>query len=193
LWQRKTRFIIKSIRKKLHGLDLAPNSIVEAKKLENINLSFDVHDMREIYKTSKFDVVFNLFTSFGYFDDDTDNIRVLNSVNSMLNEKGILVVDFLNARKVIKTLVKNEQKTIDNTLFNIERSYNGSHIIKNINFEDKKQVFNFTERVQAIHYEDFISMFQQTGFKINSTFGDYNLKEYDPENSNRLILIAEKI
>jgi SAM-dependent methyltransferase len=175
------------------GLDIAPNSIDEAKKLENQNLSFDVHDMREVYKSSKFDVIFNLFTSFGYFDDDSDNIRVLNAVNSMLTEKGILVIDFLNARKVIKTLVKKEQKTIDDTCFYLERSYTGSHIIKTINFEDKEQVFNFTERVQAIHYEDFIAMFQQTGFKLIKSFGDYHLNEFNPENSNRLILIAQKI
>ena len=50
------------------GADLSENSIAEASKNSNSSLQFQVHDMREKFD-DQFDAIFNLFTSFGYFDD----------------------------------------------------------------------------------------------------------------------------
>ena len=58
------------------GADLSKNSIDFAKRFENSSLRFKVHDMRN--KISKqYDAIFNLFTSFGYFDEESVNIEVL--------------------------------------------------------------------------------------------------------------------
>ena len=45
------------------GIDLAENSILEAKENEAKNLKFFVHDMRNPYKNNYFDLSLNLFTS----------------------------------------------------------------------------------------------------------------------------------
>ena len=42
--------------------------------------------------------VFNLFTSFGYFDDDEDDRKVFSSVKNVLQNDGIFVLDFLNEK-----------------------------------------------------------------------------------------------
>ena len=89
------------------GVDLSGESIAHAKQFENDSLHFDVHDMRAIYKENTFDYVFNLFTSFGYFKDDNENQKAVSSMEKMLNEKGVLVIDFLNATKTINNLVQN--------------------------------------------------------------------------------------
>lgn len=175
------------------GLDLSENSIKEAKKFESENLKFDTHDMREVYKENYFDCVFNLFTSFGYFDSNKDNIKVLTSIHQMLKKNGTLVIDFMNAEKVINNLVKQEVKTIDDIDFNISRKFDGEHIFKNIRFNDKNEQFDFTERVQALRKNDFEEMLTATGFKINYTFGDFLLNEFNIEKSSRLIIIASKL
>ena len=59
------------------GIDLSSNSIEEAKQFENETLHFDVCDMRNSFTKNTFDVVFNLFTSFGYFDNKSDNEKVI--------------------------------------------------------------------------------------------------------------------
>ena len=68
------------------GLDLSKKSINEAKKYQiKDQLCFDVHDMRLPYaKEQTFDAIFNLFTSFGYFDDPNDNKRVFDSIHLQL-------------------------------------------------------------------------------------------------------------
>ena len=61
------------------GIDLSENSIVSAKKMENSNLQFAVHDMREVFE-NHFDIATNLFTSFGYFEDTEDEQKAINAM-----------------------------------------------------------------------------------------------------------------
>ena len=72
--------IINQLGYNVTGIDLSKNSIEEAKKKENEKLNFAVHDMREAFKSSSFDYVFNLFTSFGYFNDHKISKTIENSV-----------------------------------------------------------------------------------------------------------------
>lgn len=174
------------------GLDLSENSIQSAKAFENDTLCFDVHDMRKVYKTAYFDVIFNLFTSFGYFDSNKDNLNMLSAVNKMLRPDGRLIIDFMNASRVIENLVEEETKVLDGITFNIRRSYDGTHIFKNIQFEDDGQHFDFTERVQALHYQDFQDLLDQKGFNITAVFGSFDLAPFDEKQSDRLIIIAQK-
>ena len=60
------------------GVDLSANSIAKAKENEKENLQFAVHDMREIFKKNYFDIATNLFTSFGYFDNNEDEQEAIN-------------------------------------------------------------------------------------------------------------------
>jgi len=175
------------------GADLSANSIAEANQSSNENLSFIVHDMREAIEETKFQAVFNLFTSFGYFDDQSDNEKVLNSIHSMLSKDGVLVIDFMNATKIIVELVTEEEKTVDGIKFNLKRNHDGNHIFKHINFEDDSKKFSYTERVQALQLSDFSKLLSKTGFDLIRTFGDFQLNSFDAETSSRLILIAKKV
>lgn len=174
------------------GVDLSENSINNAKHHENKTLRFGVHDMREPLNENGFDAVFNLFTSFGYFDEIEDNHRVIQSVYNMLNEKGLFIIDFMNSAKVIKNLVPSEIKIEDDIEFHITRKYTGQHIIKEIKFEDKNQHFEFNEKVQALKFQDFQELLIENKFEIIRTFGDFNLNEFEENSSDRLIIIARK-
>ena len=58
-----------------------------------------------VYFSTQFEVVLNLFTSFGYFDDDTDNFKVIQTIKSSLKQNGIGVIDFMNSPVVIENLI----------------------------------------------------------------------------------------
>ena len=174
------------------GVDLSKNSIELAKKHENETLKFDVHDMRDQLSINHFDAVFNLFTSFGYFDDYSDNEKVIRSIHQMLKAEGLLVLDFMNSEKAISSLVFNEIKNEDGIEFSINRNYDGKHIYKNIQFSDAGKSFQYTERVQALKLIDFENILISHNFQIIHTFGDFNLNPFDEKTSDRLILIATK-
>ncbi len=175
------------------GVDLSSNSIMEASKHSNEHLKFRVHDMRLPIANIQCQAVFNLFTSFGYFDSMKDNEQVLNSIHEILIDDGVLVIDFLNATKTINELVETEEKKLEGITFNIKRLFDGTHIFKHIDFQSENIDYSYTERVQALSLEDFQLLFQKSGFELFRTFGDFNLEDYNAEKSNRLIMLARKV
>lgn len=170
------------------GVDLSKNSIAHAKQLENDTLTFDVHDMRKVYP-KKFDAIFNLFTSFGYFDDENDNIKTLTSIKESLNDTGFGVIDFMNVDYIIENIVTEEIKTVEHIDFHIQRYVKDNFIHKEIRFTDEGEDYSFTEKVQAITLKDFESYFEQSNITLLDVFGDYKLNKFYNTTSNRLILI----
>jgi SAM-dependent methyltransferase len=171
------------------GADLSENSIAEAKEFENATLHFCVHDMREPFAGRQFDAIFNLFTSFGYFENDADNVKTLLAIRDSLSGYGFGVIDFMNAEHVIKNLVPQETKTVDGINFHIKRFHVDGHIYKEIDFEDDGCKFHFTEKVQALTLADFEKMMEDSGINLLDVFGDYKLHKYIPSASERLIMI----
>ena len=176
----------------VEGFDLSENSIDYAKQSETDSLKFYVNDIRNPLKTNNYHFAFNLFTSFGYFDNYQDNQKAINAIAESLKNKGVLVMDFMNCNKVINNLRFKEVKTVNNINFNIVRSYNNGHIIKDIEFKDKNSTFKYQENVKAISLAEFKNYFSTANLNIESIFGDYELNDFDIENSDRLIIIARK-
>jgi len=174
------------------GVDLSKQNIKTAKISENERLKFDVHDMRLPYSDEKFDFVFNLFTSFGYFPTIEENEKVLRSSYQNLRPKGKILIDFLNANQVMKGLVKEEIQEIDGIHFKISREIEDGIIKKNIDISDGQKELRYVERVLALTRQDFAGMLSRCGFQILDTFGNYSLETFDADNSQRLILIARK-
>ena len=172
------------------GLDLSPQSIHHAKQFENDRLKFFVHDMRQVWENKKFDYVFNLFTSFGYFKTDAEHAQAIQSMAGNLKPDGKLLLDFLNTDKVIKNIIPEETKTIDGITFHISRNVTDGFILKRITFEDKGKTFVFVERVKAIQLLDFMSFFKNAGLYTEQIFGDYNLNPYVAEHSDRMIFLV---
>jgi SAM-dependent methyltransferase len=170
------------------GVDLSENSISIAKESSNETLQFKTHDMREPMNET-YDAVFNLFTSFGYFDTHEDNIKTLKAIKESINEYGFGVIDFFNADFIIENLVAEETKEIDGITFNIKRSVENKKIIKEIRFEDKGESFFFTEKVSAFTLADFEAMMEEAGIYLLEIFGDYKLRKFYKSQSERLILL----
>lgn len=172
------------------GGDLAENSIKIAKEYENDTLHFKVHDMRKPFN-NKYDAVFNLFTSFGYFEDDNEDILILKNIKNGLKHDGYFVFDFLNANFVKNNLVKKEVKVVDKIAFNITREISNGFIFKNITFFADGKNHSFTEKVKYLDLKKMETYFTKVGFKIINTFGDYSLNTFNTETSNRLIIVAK--
>jgi SAM-dependent methyltransferase len=170
------------------GVDLSPNSIDYAKQFENDSLKFEVHNMCEPYD-GEFDAVFNLFTSFGYFDDEADNLNTIKAIHKNLNEYGFGVIDFMNTEFVIEHLVPEEVKTVEGIDFNLKRRVENGFIMKDINFTADGETYNFQERVRAFSLADFESLFEQAGVYLLDIFGDYKLNKFRSKTSERLIMI----
>lgn len=173
------------------GLDMSKSSILEASLNINTKLRFMVGDMRFIPFEGQFDYVLNLFTSFGYFEDNSDHIRTLESIKQALKPGGYFILDFFNATKLAKILVEQESKNIQGIQFQITRNLVDHKIRKQIEFEYDGADYYFEESVEAFTLDDFKSLFKEVGLSIITTFGDYELNPYSEEDSERIIIVAQ--
>ncbi len=176
----------------VHGFDLSNESIAHNKQFESSTLSFSVHDMRDEFPEKNFDIVFNLFSSFGYFDNHEDNVSVIRANAGALQPGGMLVIDYMNSEKVSRQLVAEDVKECKGIRFIQKRRIDSGKIVKDISFSCDKKNYSFEEHLQLYTLHDFEKMFAMNQLSLTNTFGDYQLHVFDEQNSDRLILVAKK-
>jgi len=174
------------------GVDLSPQSIESANSMAESGLSFKTGDMRELPFNSEFDLIVNLFTSFGYFQQEGENIKVIESIAKTLRPKGRLVLDYLNVEKVEETLPSEQKVKRGDITFHVRKEIHNGFIVKTIQFEDGNKRYEFKEHVKLLRVSDFKKIFIDCGFEVSSVFGDYELNLFDEKTSDRLIFIVQK-
>lgn len=190
--QGRHAIFVNSLGYRTTGVDLSARSIEQASKVATDTLDFFQHDMRYPIENRKFDLVLNLFTSFGYFGNKSDNIDVLKSVFTYLRPHGLLVIDFMNAKKEINQLVNDFSKIVDGIEFKISKQIEDDNIVKDIEFEANGEQFHYQEKVQLLTIEDFEDFLTAANFEIKALYGNYQLDAFT-EDADRLIILAKKI
>ncbi|MBK8685345.1 MAG: class I SAM-dependent methyltransferase [Bacteroidetes bacterium] len=176
------------------GADLSLASIEAASKEGNDMLEFVVHDMRNLFRINYFDIICNLFTSFGYFRSKHDHILAARSIASGLRPGGTFVFDFVNQAYAFQQISAKPSEKIEKggITFEIERTVQGSQMIKSIRFRDGDHSFHFEEKVNSFSKDEAIRLFESVGLHWKEAFGSYQLQPYDESGSPRMILIFEK-
>jgi len=179
---------LSNIGHKVTGIDISKENISEAKKNESDKLNYILHDMRYPLN-QKFDLILNLFTSFGYYEKDTDNLSVIKSIKSNLETDGQAVIDFFNIDYILDNLVEKEEKNIDKTKFIIHRYLENDLLVKDISILLNNKPYKFQEKVKAYRMDDFLAMFKSCNLKLQEIYGDYKLNSFNKNSSNRLIMV----
>lgn len=174
------------------GIDLSGTLLRRARTQYEPPLTVVRGDMRNLpFKYSCFDVVLNLFTSFGYFKTDDQHRQVLEGVARIIKRGGCFVLDFLNADMVKDRLVPEEEQQLDGRRITINKriSDDGKFVYKQMNFVDEGR--QFEERVRLFSPEELESMLSKAGFTIRKRFGGYRGEPLNPD-SSRVFLITER-
>lgn len=182
------------------GIDISEKNIsdarltasVQKKKDKNKNLSFRVHDMRNLFKADYYDAALNLFTSFGYFDEDSENEKEIKSIAAALKKNGWLVLDFMNTEKEIKGLIPSEKLFMGGIGFEVKRFVKNNCIIKEISVSDKGKKYLFSEKVKTYKRTELENFFNQNNLEVVHLLGDYQLNPFNETTSKRLIIIGKK-
>jgi SAM-dependent methyltransferase len=91
------RFSLELARRgfRVTGVDRTAAYLAEARKrarLEKLEIEFVLRDMRRFVRPRSFDACINMFTSFGYFRDQTDDFRVCRNVYRSLRPGGSFLI-----------------------------------------------------------------------------------------------------
>ena len=176
------------------GLDLSAGSLARARSHRGPDVRYLEQDMRQPFGTNAFDVVFSLFTSFGYFEDAGDHSSVVGNIAAALTGGGTLVLDYLNAHHVERHLIAGEDVYRGEVSYKLTRWSTALAFFKRIEIHDSTlpAPLEYVERVAKLTLGDFQRLFDDRGLAIEQIYGDYQLAPFDAIDSPRLILVAAK-
>jgi SAM-dependent methyltransferase len=177
------------------GVDLSEVLLSEARRLDTKEEVVWVRgDMREVPLEGPFDAVVNLFTSFGYFDDDVEHERVLGEIRRLLRHGGRFIIDFLNPDYVQRHLVPHSVRTEDELRIEETRRIENGYVCKTIVLQeigsDDKRIYE--EKVKLIGQDAFRAMLERSGLIVDAVYGGYDASAYTPAESKRMIFVGRR-
>ena len=154
---------------------------------------FVQEDMRRFCRPAEFDAALNLFTAFGYFEDQDEDRKVLINLHRSLKAGGTLVMDLMGKERLARVFRERDWHEVDGALMLVERRIcqNWSWIENRwllITDGDRKE-FRVSHRLYSASELD--ALLTECGFSSVAIHGDLSGAPYDHE-AKRLVAVARK-
>jgi len=167
----------------------------QAAEKAGVSVRFVQADMREIPFDDEFDAVINLFTAFGYFEDDAENQRVLASVEHCLKPGGKFLIDHSHLLRAARDFRPNVwRQYADGTIQIEEREFDARAVRFRTKATFIKPDGSRTERCNDIRCytcAELCGMLRAAGLEVLDVYGGFDGGELTLE-SKRLIIISRK-
>jgi SAM-dependent methyltransferase len=160
-----------------------------------LTINFVHGDMRELNFAAQFDGAYCVFSTFGYFDDET-NKRVAQNVARALKPGARLIVEVLNRDYVIADLPSRVWWEGDGcvVLEEVDFNYFTSRVTSNrsVVFEDGRQLEQeISIRTYSLH--ELGKLLTQCGFRVTEISGSLATRgHFFGKESRQLIVVAER-
>ncbi|MGE5401530.1 MAG: class I SAM-dependent methyltransferase [Ignavibacteriales bacterium] len=180
---------------KVTAFDLSKNLLrIGREKCRELNLKVDFFnaDIRRPALNHEFDLVINLFTSFGYFETDEENFALFKDAYDLLKKDAYFVFDYFNVYHLIKHLVPESVDSKNGKTVIQKRYIKGNRIIKEISLIKGSGSKSYTESVRLYNEDEIVCWLEIAGFKIKAVFGDYSGSQFHDESSPRVVIIVQK-
>ena len=151
------------------AVDLSQMLLSDAKataRENDVKMNFVLSDILDFQTTQRFSLSLNLFTSFGYFDDDEDNFRVILKAYDLLIDGGYFVIDYFNKNYLLKNLIPTTVFSENGLRITQNRAIQGTRVVKNITIENGGSVEEFYESVRLYSYDEMLDYINKAGFSI---------------------------
>jgi SAM-dependent methyltransferase len=158
----------------------------------NLKINFINSDLRKLCLTEKFNLIINLFTSFGYFHSDSENEMVMKMVSEQLLDNAYFIIDFFNIVHLRKNLIPITFDKLENGLIKQERVIEGDRVTKKITVDIAGRKRFYYESVRAYSKDELVSMMIKNKLEIKNIFGSYLGDYFEESDSSRIIIIAAK-
>jgi SAM-dependent methyltransferase len=171
------------------GLDLS-SALLRVARQESPDEPYVRADMRELpFAPESFDLAVNLFTSFGYFDDDLAHAQVLRCVGDVIRRGGTFVLDFLNPEEVRSNLVAYDEQVVGGDRVEQFRALSADrkYIEKTIRVRNRE----YLERVRLFSRIELEALLAAASFDVVARAGNYAGAPWT-EVSPRTILFATR-
>ena len=149
-------------------------------------------DMRELPFEAEFTCVTLLFTSFGYFATDRENLTVIRQGSKVLKAGGVFWLDYMNEPQVRRTLEPYSRQSDGKLLIEQRRRITEEgRVEKHIRIVSQSGQRCWSESVKLYRPEQVEEMFAHCGLSIEGVWGDFEGHKQDSD-SPRLIIMGRK-
>ncbi len=172
------------------GVDLSLTLLTQNPELPRV-----AGDMRCLpFADAAFDWLLNFFTSFGYFETERENFRVLEEAVRVLAPGGRFLIDLFNVEWVLETLKERESRELNGRRVEIERWYDSGarRINKRIRvYSSDRPVRSFLESVRAYREEEVLNSLRSAGLEVTDVYGSFQREPFHRD-SERFILVGHR-
>ena len=174
------------------GVDLHTPYLEQARR-EDPEVEWVHGDMREFCREGAFDAAINLYSSFGYFEDQEDDRRVARNVCRSLKPGGAFLIDTMSKEVLARKFQPRGWNELEDgaVLLQDRRLVDGWGGIRTtwtrIRGRDQ-QSFTFTMRLYA--GTELATLLREAGFATVTLFGWFDGRPSD-HNARRLLALAK--
>jgi len=178
------------------GVDRTKMYLEKARKQaekEGLEAEFIQNDMRTFCRPDTFNVVINLFTSFGYFEDMNDDRRVAENVYRSLRENGVFLIDTMGKEVLARVFRERDWYEVNGILVLQER-----RVSRNWSWMENRWIMvkdGKTEESRLSHRlysaAELTALLRDCGFSSIDVYGDLTGTPYD-HTAKRLVAVAHK-
>ncbi|MFI5173436.1 MAG: class I SAM-dependent methyltransferase [Terriglobia bacterium] len=183
---------------KVTGVDLSARFIKmaeEGARRRQLDVHFEVGDMRKLSYVNNFEGVYSFFTSFGYFPH-RENVKVLEGVARALHKGGKFLLETVNRDWILHQIeaqprrwdeVDHDYLYLDDVSYNARTSrVHGRRIVID---RGNHREFSFDLRVYSL--SELEELIESVGMKIVSTFGGRDRSPFSIS-SRRMVIVSER-
>jgi len=179
------------------GADINLKHLQKAKEdAGDIQVAFKEENMIDLEYISEFDALINMFASFGFFETEEENEKVLKNFFNALNPGGKFLMHIdINISKMLhvnhkhvseKKLVTGETLKIVDIYNPKTKKLNGTWTIKG---QDGEKTKGYSVRIYT--KDEFERMCTKVGFSSLTTYSNWNGDEYTDDSDNMMV-VAQK-
>jgi SAM-dependent methyltransferase len=182
---------------KVTGVDRSAFLLGKARELakrDGANVEWIEEDMRRFVRPGAFDTVINVFTSFGYFEDEAENRRVLENVIASLKPGGTFVFDHLGKEVLAPKFQPARAESLEGGRLLVHRAKivdDWSRIDDEWLFLDGERISKYRIRHWLYSGREIRDLLASVGFADITLYGTFDGAPYDTQ-AQRLIAVAKK-
>ncbi len=179
------------------GYDLSDSFLKRAREIADallVGLNLQQGDMREIPYNEEFDAVINMFTAFGFFDREEDDLKVLEGVSRALKPGGQFIMDVINREYALATLGPRRWSRENSTYLLEERTFDYFRSRLELNnwlIQPSGEIKEASYSIRLYTLTEMLEFFSKVGLGLTDVYGNFDGELYSAS-SPRMILVASK-
>jgi len=184
-------------RFRVTGVDRTPFNLSRARRYarkKGVKVEWVRCDMREFVRPGAFDLAVNLFTSFGYFEDAADDLKVAENLFTSLKPRGKFVVELMGKEVLARIFTPSNVDECEDGSLLVQRRWidPGWDMIDNEWILVKNgRARSFRVRHRLYSGMEMKALLEKAGFTRVRLYGGLDGSPYDRK-ANRLVAVAAK-